>query len=113
MKRRGRRRCSTGIPCAGLPAWRVVERFVEEGAFVHQGEAVMRLGDFRQLLVSFMLSYEELDFLRKMEEITFRFPELEVTAEARIHRISPGFDAKSRKIPVDLIFLMSMTGFPP
>jgi RND family efflux transporter MFP subunit len=87
----------------GPPGWQVVERFVEEGTFVHQGEAVMRLGDFRQLLVSFMLSYEELDLLRKMERITFRFPELDVTAEARIYRVSPGFDAKSRKIPVDLI----------
>jgi RND family efflux transporter MFP subunit len=87
----------------GLPGWQVIERFVEEGAFVHQGEAVMRLGDFRQLLVGFMLSYEELDLLRKMETIIFRFPELGVTAEARIHRVSPGFDAKSRKIPVDLI----------
>jgi len=89
----------------GPPGWQVIERFVEEGAFVHQGEAVMRLGDFRQLLVSFMLSYEELDLLRKMEEIILRFPELEVTAEARIHRVSPGFDVKSRKIPVDLIVL--------
>lgn len=87
----------------GPPGWQVIERFVEEGAFVHQGEAVMRLGDFRQLLVSFMLSYEELDLLRKMEEIILRFPELDVMAEARIHRVSPGFDAKSRKIPVDLI----------
>jgi RND family efflux transporter MFP subunit len=87
----------------GPPGWQVVDRFIEEGAFVHQGEPVLRLGDFRQLLVRFMLSYEELELLQKMASITLQFPELNVTAAGQIYRVSPDFDAKSRKIPVELI----------
>lgn len=87
----------------GPPGWRVIDRFIEVGTFVHQGEPVLRLGDFRQLLVRFMLSYEELELLQKMTSIIFQFPELKATAEAQIYRVSPDFDAKSRKIPIDLI----------
>jgi RND family efflux transporter MFP subunit len=87
----------------GPPGWQVVDRFIEEGAFVHQGEPVLRLGDFRQLLMHFMLSYEELELLQKMTSISLQFPELSITAPGQIYRVSPDFDAKSRKIPVELI----------
>ncbi len=86
----------------GPPGWQVIDRLIEEGAYVRQGETVFLLGDFRQLLVRFMLSYEELELLQKMTAIVLDFPELNATGEAQIYRVSPDFDAASRKIPVDL-----------
>lgn len=87
----------------GPPGWQVIERFIEEGSFIHQGEPVMRLGDFRQLLVPFSLSYQELQLLEQMDSIVLDFPELQAKVVGEIFRVSPDFESKSRKIPVELV----------
>ncbi len=87
----------------GPSGWEVVERLVEPGEFVRQGEPVLRLGNFKKLLVSFMLTYEELGLLRQMDRITLYLEEIGQEVEGKIHQVAPDFDEKSRKIPVDLI----------
>lgn len=86
----------------GPAGWQVIERFAEPGEYVQAGQAVARLGDFRQLLVSLALSFSELRSLQQMDSITMLLPDLEATVEGQLFRIAPDFDRESRKIHVEL-----------
>jgi len=94
----------------GPAGWKVMARFVEPGEFIRQGEQVIRLGDFRQLVIPFFLTYEEINLLKKTEKIRLFVPDLGVDVESRIFRVAPGFNEKTRKIPVDLIVDADMVG---
>lgn len=83
--------------------WMVLERFIEPGEYIRLGEPVLKLGDFNQLTVPFLLSFEELELLEKMEKIKLHFPELNRAVVAEIYRISPGFNEEKKKISVELI----------
>ncbi len=83
--------------------WEVMERMIEPGEYAQPGQSLAVLGNFRQLLVSMALSFNELQALQQTGEILLQLPDLQTAVTARIHRISPDFDALTRKIPVDLI----------
>lgn len=87
----------------GPPGWKVMERYVESGEFVQQGQHVLRLGNFDQLLVSFSLTFEELMLLQNKEKVMLFVPSLGMDVRGSIYRVSPGFNEKTRKIPVDIL----------
>ncbi|MDJ0623384.1 MAG: efflux RND transporter periplasmic adaptor subunit [Desulfocapsaceae bacterium] len=82
--------------------WRVIERFIEPGEYIRQGDPILELGNFNTLIVPFMLTYEELELLRNMENITLFFPDVQRSLNAEIFRVSPYFDSQKKKIRVEL-----------
>ena len=82
--------------------WRVIERFVESGEFVQAGQPIAHLGDFQSLLVKFAVTYEELKTLENMQELSLLLPDVGKQVSARIYMVSPVFDVKTRKIPIEL-----------
>ncbi|WP_285907520.1 efflux RND transporter periplasmic adaptor subunit [Pseudodesulfovibrio pelocollis] len=87
----------------GPPGWQVVSRFIEPGEWLTNGAKVAELGRFDVLLVPFALASEEYRALGpKGSEVTLRLTDLGQDVAATVARVSPGFDAQSRKINVDL-----------
>jgi len=87
----------------GPAGWLVMERYAEPGQNVSQGEPVLLLGNFEELVVSYYLSIEELRITRKTDQLTVQLPEINHSATASIFRVSPDIDAKARKRRVDLL----------
>jgi membrane fusion protein (multidrug efflux system) len=85
------------------PGWRVIERFAEPGEYIQAGTAIARLGDFRSLLIRLAVTYDELQSLKELKTIPLILPEIAQTVDAALHQTSPVFDAKTRKIPIELI----------
>ena len=83
--------------------WRVITRSVEPGQWVATGAVLAELGDYDTLLVPVALSPAEYLALRNMES-PYRLwaPYQNKTVEARIERISPAFDERTRKTKVEL-----------
>lgn len=92
------------------PGWRVIERFAEPGEYIQAGTAIARLGDFRSLLIRLAVTYEELQSLKELKTIPLILPEIAQTVDAEIHQTSPVFDAKTRKIPMELIITAPREG---
>lgn len=90
--------------CVTAPAgWRVVLRHVEVGQWINLGQPVVEVGDFTRLLVPFALSVDEFQALQEREDhLSVRLPDLGLQVPAKIERVSPAFDAASRKIYVEL-----------
>ena len=82
--------------------WDVIERRIEPGEYVRQGEPLLRLGNFNTLIIPFLFTYEELSLLQRMEKLTLYLPDLGGEVEAKIYRVAPDFDEKRRKILVDV-----------
>ena len=82
--------------------WRVIERHIEPEEYIRQGDPILELGNFNSLIVPFMLTYEELELLRGMENITLFLPDLGRSIAAEIFRVSPFFDEQKKKIRVEL-----------
>ena len=85
------------------PGWKVIERFTEPGEYIQTGTAIARLGDFRSLLIRLAVTYDELQSLKELKTIPLILPEIAQTVDAALHQTSPVFDAKTRKIPIELI----------
>ena len=85
------------------PSWQVIERLVEPEEFVQPGQPIARLGDYRQVIVPLALSINELESLRQIKDIAVLMPDLNTTLTGKIYRISPEFDATTKKVPVELI----------
>lgn len=83
--------------------WLLVERMLEPGEYVRPGQTLATLGDFRQLIIPFALSFDELNALERLQDITLFLPDLDIQRKAKIYRVSPAFTETSKKIPVDLI----------
>ncbi|QGY39528.1 efflux RND transporter periplasmic adaptor subunit [Pseudodesulfovibrio cashew] len=87
----------------GPAGWKVVTRYIEPGEWVTKGEKVAELGNYEALLVPYALTGAEFRALKEQgENITLRLTDLNIPVQARIERVSPGFDPQSRKINVDL-----------
>jgi len=91
--------------CIEAPeGWLVIDRNIEPGQWVRQGEVVAHIGNYSQLKVPVTLSHTELASLKKnKEKIELVFEESKVRIHAVIEHISPAFDEKTRKILVDLL----------
>lgn len=86
------------------PDWLLTERAVEPGQWLDVGGHVASLGNYAKLLVPLSLSVEELQALgQTQDQITVDLPDYDQVIPARIERISPEFDEKSRKTRVDLL----------
>ncbi|WP_319541445.1 efflux RND transporter periplasmic adaptor subunit [uncultured Pseudodesulfovibrio sp.] len=87
----------------GPAGWKVITRYVEPGEWITKGEKVAELGRYDVLLVPFALTSEEYRALKDMgDKVTLTLTDLHSTIQARVARVSPGFDPQSRKINVDL-----------
>lgn len=91
----------------GPPGWKITTRLVEPGVYVHTGQKVMEIGDFRELLVTYQVSYQQLQALQNNGSITLELVELEKEVPASIYRVAPDFDEQSKKIPVDFLLYNS------
>ncbi|MFN2354222.1 MAG: efflux RND transporter periplasmic adaptor subunit [Desulfopila sp.] len=83
--------------------WRVIERFVEPGEYVRQGEPVLQLGNYARMSIAFQLTYEQLELLRNQEDLRLFLPDLQQQVKTSILRVSPDFDARKKKIDVELM----------
>lgn len=84
--------------------WTLVNRSLEPGQWVPSGAVVGQVGNFQHLLVPFALSSQELTALETLEGIPrLFFPAVGKTVPAPVERISPAFDATTRKTQVDLL----------
>jgi RND family efflux transporter MFP subunit len=88
---------------AAPSGWKVIERFVEPGEFVRPGEPLLRLGDFRELLIPFVFTWGQLEIVEKYDRLQLYFPDQEKTIAGTVFRVAPGFDEKTRKIRVDVL----------
>ena len=87
----------------GPPGWKVISRAIEPGEWITKGEQVAELGRYDVLLVPFALTSEEYRALKDMgDTVPLRLTDLGGTVQARVARVSPGFDPVTRKINVDL-----------
>lgn len=87
----------------GPAGWKVVTRYIEPGEWITTGEQVAELGRFDVLLVPFALSSEEYRALKQMgDTVKLRLTDMNEIVQAKVARVSPGFDAQTRKINVDL-----------
>lgn len=90
--------------CIKSPAgWLVEERYIQAGQWLDVGSPVVKVGDYSKLLVPFALTMNELNSLKKQQNLTVWLAEYDQSVPASIERISPTFDEKSRKIQVDLL----------
>jgi RND family efflux transporter MFP subunit len=83
--------------------WHVIDRRVEPGQRVNEGEVLGAVSDFSTLLVPYALSPEQLATLRRQADpLSLYLPDWDLTVSTRIHRINPGFDPVTRKTAIDL-----------
>lgn len=82
--------------------WDVIERRIEPGEYIRQGEPLLKLGNFNTLIIPFLFTYEELRLLQGMERLTLYLPDLDTEVGAEIYRVAPDFDENRRKISVDV-----------
>ncbi len=87
----------------GPAGWKVMQRFIEPGEFIQQGEPIVHLGNFQALIIPFLMTYEELELLQKTDGPKLYFPDFDRSMQSRIFRIAPDFDEKRKKITVELI----------
>jgi len=85
------------------PGWLVIDRLIEEGQWVHEGEVVGHVGDYSKLIIPLLLTEQELASLKKTKKIEILLAERNVKVPALIETISPDFDEGTRKISVELI----------
>lgn len=90
--------------------WIVIERMTEPGEYLQPGQAVAKIGDFREAIVSLALSYNELAILKEKKNIPVYFPDIDLTTTAKIYRISPTFVETTKKIPVDVTISNNQQG---
>lgn len=87
----------------GPPGWKVITRYIEPGEWITTGEKVAELGRYDVLLIPYALTSGEYRALKEMGEVvTLRLADLSMDVQAKVARVSPGFDAQTRKINVDL-----------
>jgi len=91
--------------CIKAPVgWQVIDRLIEPGQWVHQGEVLAHIGLYSQLKIPLTLSRYELSALKKnAHHIRLSLTEENIQTIAVIDHISPAFDGKTRKIRVDLL----------
>ncbi|MFT5727138.1 MAG: membrane fusion protein (multidrug efflux system) [Desulforhopalus sp.] len=83
--------------------WLLIERMIEAGEYVQPGQSIAKLGDFKQLIIPFALSFTEMNALKKRKSITLFLPDLNIQTTARIYRISPAYVEATKKISIELI----------
>lgn len=90
--------------CIEAPAgWLVINRDIEPGEWVKIGDPAAKIGDFFSLLIPYAVSMPEYRALQQTSDrIQIDIPDLQTHAKAQIARVSPAFDAQSRKIMLDL-----------
>jgi len=90
--------------CVAAPAgWQVTAREVEPGQWIATGQRVGEVADFNSLLIPLSLDPVELAALRAVTDLSVMLPGLGKRVPVRIERISPAFDATTRKVSVDLL----------
>lgn len=87
--------------------WQVMERYIEPGEYIRQGEPVLKLGNFDRLIIPFLLTYEEIDFLQNMKKILLNLPDINTSVPAEIYQISPDFNEQKKKTRIELITIMT------
>ena len=96
--------------CIEAPeGWLVIDRNIEAGQWVNEGEVVAHVGNYSQLKVPVTLSQQELAALKRDEDnIEILLMDYNIKVPAIIEHISPAFDEKTRKILVDLLIKESL-----
>jgi len=96
--------------CIEAPeGWLLIERNIEPGQWVNQGEIVASVGNYSQLKVPVMLSQQELAALKQdQNKIELLLMDYKKSVPATIEHISPAFDEKTRKILVELLIKESL-----
>ncbi len=84
--------------------WVLVARMVEPGEMVAPNIPLGRATDFQKLVIPLSVSGEELSAIQALDE-PFGATVDGVPATARINRINPEFDEKTRKLGIELILV--------
>ncbi len=91
--------------CVEAPkGWLVIDRNIEPGQWVNQGQVVAHIGNYSQLKVPVRLTQVELSALQKdKSQLELLLVDSQLRVPAIIEHVSPAFDEKTRKILVDLL----------
>jgi RND family efflux transporter MFP subunit len=91
--------------------WKIIKRNVEPGTWVNTGMPVVEVGDYSSLVAPFALSMNEYQALEQNQKkgIKVKLPELKAELPAKLIRVSPAFDEKSRKIHLELVLEEGLT----
>jgi RND family efflux transporter MFP subunit len=98
--------------CISPPAgWKIIKRYVEPGTWVNTGMPMVEVGNYSSLVAPFALSMTEYQALEKKltSGIRVKLPELNAELPAKLVRVSPAFDDKSRKIHLELELKQGLT----
>lgn len=91
------------------PGWQVIKRYAEPGEWVIGGTPLAEVGDFQTLLVPLAVSHEEYTWIKeRSEELSLRLPELNLTAKAQLHSVSPNFDQQTRKLNLEIKIISTL-----
>ena len=82
--------------------WLVIDRTIEPGQWVREGEIVAHIGDYSRLIVQISLTEQELASLKQKDKIELLLTEHQLKVPAKIEHVSPSFNEDTRKIQVDL-----------
>ncbi|CAG1020420.1 efflux RND transporter periplasmic adaptor subunit [Methylomonas sp. LL1] len=89
--------------CIKAPiGWLVIDRAIEIGQWIREGEVVAHIGDYSKLIVPLMLTEHELAALKQKGRFDVLLTEHHLKVPAVIEHISPEFDENTRKILVEL-----------
>ncbi len=83
--------------------WKVVERFVDTGEYTRAPEPVVTVADYRRVKIPYMLTFEELQLLRRTSPLTVYLADLHLHLVVAVHSVAPDFVAATRKIEVELV----------
>lgn len=84
--------------------WTIVSKMVETGEQVLQSSPIVRVSDFRMLVVPLSVSDEELGAIRVLPSEFSAYLEREST-KATIRWVNPDFDEKTRKLEIELFVI--------
>ncbi len=96
----------------GPKGWLVIDRFKEQGEYIHTRDSIAHLGDFRHLIIPLALTFQEYTSIKNIDSHHVFLPDLGLTVDAKLHIVSPDFNEKSRKIDIDLI-IQGASSNPP
>lgn len=89
--------------------WTVIRRDLVAGSWVGAGTVIGELGDYRSLVVPFSLDANQLAWVQKHgDTIQLYLPDYDTDVAARLLRVSPTFDDRSRKTEVHLVIEKGM-----
>lgn len=77
--------------------WKIISRLVEPGSYVTPGQVLARVGDFKAVVVEFLVDPIDLAFIQKQKTYAIFFPDFGIKLPAENEKWDPSYDSVTRK----------------